>query len=439
MSAGVRFAGRTRLHCTSMGVGPRDLVTLAAMKSEPTLNSGSGFDARKSCAEDDGGPMRSAPSRHPRVTPPTRPARHMGSGYWQPPRLARRRSTMLAMLARAAMVVIAGLALVSPSLAQPPPVSLPPGFHLEVFASDLGGPRFMVLDPTGTLLVSIPSRGRVVALPDKNGHGKPDGVVTVADGLTQPHGLAFKDGQLYVVVPSLPSGGAHWTRTLAFGSDGRLYVSIGSSCNVCRESDSRRAAIMRYQPDGSGGELFASGLRNAVGIAFHPGTGGLWATVNERDWLGDDVPPDLITEVREGGFYGWPDCFTAGGRRIPDSRVLKGERCPPMITPSLEIQAHSAPLGLAFYTGQHFPAEYRGSLFVAYHGSWNRSVPTGYKVVRVKFDGGKATAVEDFATGFLSAGTVSARPVDLLVGRDGALYLSSDQFARDIFRITYRP
>ena len=368
---------------------------------------------------------------------------------------------MLAMLARAATVVVLGLALVSPSRAQAPQVSLPPGFHLEVFASDLGGPRFMVLDPTGTLLVSIPSRGRVVALPDKNGHGKPDAVVTVADGLTQPHGLAFKDGQLYVaetgrvlrfhydaatmkasqptvIVPSLPTGG-HWTRTLAFGSDGRLYVSIGSSCNICRESDSRRAAIMRYRPDGSSGELFASGLRNAVGIAFHPGTGVLWATVNERDWMGDDVPPDLITEVREGGFYGWPDCFTAGGRRVPDSRVLKGERCPAMITPSLEIQAHSAPLGLAFYTGQHFPAEYRGSLFVAYHGSWNRSVPTGYKVVRVKFDGGKATAVEDFATGFLSAGTVSARPVDLLVGRDGALYLSSDQFARDIFRITYRP
>ena len=369
---------------------------------------------------------------------------------------------MLAMLARAATVVVLGLALVSPSLAQAPQVSLPPGFHLEVFASDLGGPRFMVLDPTGTLLVSIPSRGRVVALPDKNGHGKPDAVVTVADGLTQPHGLAFKDGQLYVaetgrilrfhydpasmkasqpsvIVPSLPSGGGHWTRTLAFGSDGRLYVSIGSSCNICRESDSRRAAIMRYRPDGSSGELFASGLRNAVGIAFHPGTGVLWATVNERDWMGDDVPPDLITEVREGGFYGWPDCFTAGGRRVPDSRVLKGERCPAMITPSLEIQAHSAPLGLAFYTGQLFPAEYRGSLFVAYHGSWNRSVPTGYKVVRVKFDAGKATAVEDFATGFLSAGTVSARPVDLLVGRDGALYLSSDQFARDIFRITYLP
>ncbi|HEV8532606.1 MAG TPA: sorbosone dehydrogenase family protein [Methylomirabilota bacterium] len=368
---------------------------------------------------------------------------------------------MTAMLARAILGIVAGLALVSPSWAQAPSVSLPPGFHLEVFASDLGGPRFMTLDPAGTLLVSVPSRGRVVALPDKNGHGKLDAVVTVAEGLTQPHGLAFKDGQLYVaetgqvvrfhydsatmkasqpivVVPSLPTGG-HWTRTIAFGPDGRLYVSIGSSCNICRESDSRRAAIMRYRPDGSGGVLFASGLRNAVGIAFHPSTGVLWATVNERDWLGDDVPPDLITEVRERGFYGWPDCFAAGGKTFVDSRVLKGDRCPSMTAPSLEIQAHSAPLGLAFYTGQQFPAEYRGSLFVAYHGSWNRSVPTGYKVVRIKLEGAKATAVEDFATGFLSGGTVSARPVDLVVGRDGALFLSSDQFARDIFRITYRP
>src|SRR5207245_4714179 len=134
------------------------------------------------------------------------------------------------------------------------------------------------------------------------------------------------------------------------------------------------AAIMRYRPDGSGGELFASGLRNAVGIAFHPATGALWATVNERDWLGDDVPPDLITEVQEGGFYGWPDCFTAGGRRVPDSRVLKGERCPPLIIPSLEIQDHYAPLGIAFYNGQHFPAEVNCSPLFAHHRSLKLSV-----------------------------------------------------------------
>jgi glucose/arabinose dehydrogenase len=369
---------------------------------------------------------------------------------------------MAATMSRRVAAVLPWLVLASATWAQAQAVTLPPGFHLDVFASGLGNPRFMALDPEGTLLVSVPGQGRVVALPDRNRDGKADAVITVADGLNEPHGLAFRDGQLHVaetgrvvrfrydpgamkasrptvVVPALPSGGSHWTRTIAFGPDGRLYVSVGSSCNVCRERDRRRAAILRYNADGSGEQIFASGLRNAVGLAFHGTTGALWATVNERDRLGDDVPPDLITEVREHGFYGWPDCFMAGGAPVADSRVTSGQRCPAMTVPSLEIQAHSAPLGLAFYTGRQFPPEYQGNLFVAYHGSWNRSVPTGYKVVRVKFENGKPASVEDFATGFRSAGTVWARPVDLVVGRDGALFLSSDQVAPEIYRITYRP
>jgi glucose/arabinose dehydrogenase len=241
-----------------------------------------------------------------------------------------------------------------------------------------------------------------------------------------------------VVVPDLPPGGGHWTRTIAFGPDGRLYVSVGSSCNVCREQDPRRAAILRYEADGSGERLFASGLRNAVGIAFQPGTGALWATVNERDWRGDDLPPDQITEVKEGRFYGWPDCFAAGGRAVPDDRFSGSASCPPMALPTIEIQAHSAPLGLAFYTGRLFPPEYRGSLFVAYQGSWNRSVPTGYKVVRVPFQNGNPGAVEDFATGWLADGRVHGRPIDLAVGADGALYLT-DQSAARVYRISYRP
>ncbi len=342
---------------------------------------------------------------------------------------------------------------------QPLPFQLPPGFRIEVFAGDLGSPRFMTVDPAGTLLVSIPRDGRVVALPDRDRDGRADAVVTVADGLDRPHGLAVKDGALWVaetgrvlrfrydqaalraadpviVVPSLPPGGGHWTRTIAFGPDGRLHVSVGSSCNVCREQDPRRAAIIRYEADGTGEKIFASGLRNAVGIAFHPVTGVLWATVNERDWRGDDVPPDYITEVKEGGFYGWPECFVAGGRPVPDDRASRSAGCPPVALPTIEIQAHSAPLGLAFYTGTLFPPEYRGSLFVAYQGSWNRSVPTGYKVVRVPFRDGRPGPVEDFATGWLADGRVHGRPIDVAVGADGALYLT-DQSAGRVYRITF--
>jgi len=238
-------------------------------------------------------------------------------------------------------------------------------------------------------------------------------------------------------VKSLPAGGGHWTRTVVFGPDGRMYVSVGSSCNVCRESDRRRAAILRYAADGSGEEVFASGLRNAVGLAFRPGTGVLWATVNERDWRGDDVPPDYVTEVKEGTFHGWPDCMVVGGRAVPDDRFARGARCDRVTPPTVEIQAHSAPIGLAFYTGTQFPAEYRDSLFVAFRGSWNRAVATGYKVVRIRFRDGRPAGVEDFATGWLDGASSWGRPVDLIVGRDGALYLS-DQGAGRIYRIHYR-
>jgi glucose/arabinose dehydrogenase len=359
------------------------------------------------------------------------------------------------MIRTSSLLLAIFLAMSAPASAQLH-LDLPPGFSVSVFASGLGAPRFLTLDPSGTILVSIPTQGRVVALPDA---GAP--ALTIVEGLDRPHGLAWKDGDLYVaetgrvlrfrydratrkategavVVPNLPRGGSHWTRTIAFGPDGRLYLSMGSSCNVCREADPRRAAILRYRPDGSGEELFATGLRNAVGLAFSPTTGALWAAVNERDWRGDDVPPDYITEVRTRAFYGWPDCMTVQGRVVVDERFGGSGRCSRVTPPSVEIQAHSAPLGLAFYTGRQFPAEYRGDLFVAYHGSWNRSVPTGYKVVRVRFKDGKPLGVEDFATGWLQGGRVLGRPVDVIVGRDGALYVSDDSSGR-VDRITYRP
>ena len=227
-------------------------------------------------------------------------------------------------------------------------IRLPPGFAIEFFARDLGYPRFMALDPRGTLLVSVPRAGRVVALPDDDRDGRADAVLPVVEGLDLPHGLAFLDGGLYVaetgrvvrfdydpavrrvratptvVVPDLPARGSHWTRSVAIGPDRRLYASAGSSCNSCEERDRRRAAIFRYELDGRGGIPFATGLRNAVGIAFRPGTTELWATVNGRDWLGEDRPAEYVTQVEEGGFYGWPVLSLGASGARPRSRPRRG-------------------------------------------------------------------------------------------------------------------
>ena len=320
----------------------------------------------------------------------------------------------------------------------------------------------MTIGPDGKLYVSIPRRGWVVRLSDSNGDGKADRVSRVARDLDRPHGLAFWQGKLYIagtekiwrvdrfhqrgagsrvstIVDKLADGGrGHWTRTILFGGDGKLYVSVGSSCNVCKEKDPRRAAIVRYNPDGTGEEIFATGLRNSVGITWHPATHELWGTDNGRDWLGDDHPPDEINIIRQGKNYGWPYCV---GNRIPDPDYGSRERCRRTEAPVTTFPAHSAPLGLTFYTGKHFPQEYRGDIFVALHGSWNRSKKTGYKVVRVRFDKGRPKHVEDFATGWLryekGKEVVWGRPVDLVVAPDGSLFLSDD-YAGFIYRISYK-
>ncbi|PYM61773.1 MAG: sorbosone dehydrogenase [Candidatus Rokuibacteriota bacterium] len=374
--------------------------------------------------------------------------------------LAPGRRTVPRSLVPLVAVVLVGCVGLWPAPAQEGPIRLPPGFAIDVFAKDLGHPRFLAFDPAGTLLVSVPRAGRIVALPDRNGAGRADGADPVVEGLDLPHGLAFHGGMLYVaetgrvvrlgydpathravgtpqvVVAGLPARGSHWTRTIAFGPDGRLYVSVGSSCNVCEERDARRAAVTRYAADGTDGKPYATGLRNAVGLAFRPGTGELWATVNGRDWLGDDRPSEYVTRLEEGGFYGWPYCHWAGGILMIDPDLGSAERCRKVARPNLEYQAHSAPLGLAFYTGTQFPTEYRGNLFVALHGSWNRAVPTGYKVIRVRLDGATPKA-EDFATGWLIGARAFARPVDLAVGPDGSLFLSDDTRGL-VYRISYR-
>jgi glucose/arabinose dehydrogenase len=241
-----------------------------------------------------------------------------------------------------------------------------------------------------------------------------------------------------VIVDGLPAEG-HTTRTVLFSPDWeQLYVSVGSSCNVCIEADERRAAILRYDPDGGGEMIFARGLRNAVGITFRPDSNELWATNNGRDWLGDDLPPETVYHVQQGDDAGWPYCHSG---RIVDPDLGAEGACESVSAPVVEMQAHSAPLGLTFYTGEQFPEPYRGDLFVAFHGSWNRSQPTGYKVVRIPMQTGRPgsapDSVEDFAVGWLREnGSNWGRPVDVLTGSDGSLFVSDDGEGR-IYRIFY--
>jgi glucose/arabinose dehydrogenase len=306
----------------------------------------------------------------------------------------------------------------------------------------------MTLGPDHQVYVAERGAGRIIRLPDEDGDGIADGVEVVAEGLNQPSSIDFyQDGSLIVgetrrilqlrdpdgdgafqeqeiIIDGLPSGG-HSTRTVLFSLDwAHLFVSVGSSCNVCLEEDERRATIMRYRPDGSEGEVYAKGLRNAVGITFRPGTDELWATNNGRDWLGDNQPPETVYVVDQGDDAGWPRCHSG---RIVDPDYGQPGACEGVDDPVVEMQAHSAPLGLTFYSGQQFPEEYRGDLFVAFHGSWNRTEPTGYKVVRVPIEDGEPGSVQDFAAGWLRKdGSRWGRPVDVLTSRDGSLLISDD-------------
>ena len=343
-------------------------------------------------------------------------------------------------------------------------IKLPDGFHIAVFADNIDGARMLTFTPGGVLLVSESGEGKVVALPDAKRTGKADRVVDVLSGLNEPHGIAFYQGKLYVAeydkvrrydwdetnlratnsktLTDLPTGGGHSTRSLLFHG-GKMYVSAGSSCNVCIEKDPRRAAVIEFNPDGTGQKIFAKGLRNSVGLAVNPKTDTVWVTVNGRDMLGDDLPPETIYDLGKGGVdAGWPYCY---GDRVPDTDFTKpgDNRCQSVIEPKVQMQAHSAPLGLAFYEGSMFPPEYRNNLFVAFHGSWNRSVPTGYKVVRVKLDdkGQPQGGAQDFITGWLAPGETKkgrwvGRPVGIVFGSDGSMYLSDDA-GGVIYRVTW--
>jgi glucose/arabinose dehydrogenase len=333
-------------------------------------------------------------------------------------------------------------------------LSAPGGFSVGLLATGLRNPRFMAFDTAGNLLVADMGAGAIYRFAAANGGISPTSAPPppLISGLDAPSNIALADGHLYVgettavsryaydpsgevggrevVVSDLPRGG-HSTRTIVFGPDGWMYVSVGSSCNICNEADERRAAILRFAPDGSAYERFAWGLRNAVGLAIQPGSGLLWASVNERDNQGNEIPPDLVTIVEQGQNFGWPNCQPPNA--APQSTALD---CSGITPPTVGIQAHSAPLGLAFYTGQAFPADYANDLFVVQHGSWNREPPAEPKLLRIHFEGNQPVSARDFLTGWQDAsGNRWGRPAGVVVAPDGSLIVSDDQ-AGLLYRIT---
>lgn len=329
-------------------------------------------------------------------------------------------------------------------------LNVPADVQLTVFADQLEGARHMAFDDAGVLFLSRKRQGTVIALPDGNHDGKADSSVPILDNATNPHGLAFvqldNGYYLYVaeehrvirmkrtakpftygapetIVPDIPTGG-HSTRTIKI-KDGQLYLSVGSSCNVCIEDNPLRAAIWRYDLDGKNGKRFAQGLRNTVGIEFSPYSGELWGVNAGRDMLGDDHPEEELNIIKQGKHYGWPYCYE---NRRPDPDYGKKFDCAKSEPPAQTFTAHTTPLGLAFYQKGNLPAKYDHSVFIAFHGSWNRSVPAGYKVMRVILnDKGEIQSQEDFITGWLMpSGRKQGRPVDAQLSPAGDLYISDD-------------
>jgi len=352
----------------------------------------------------------------------------------------------------------------------------PAGFKVQQFAGSLDNPRLIRTAPDGDVFVAESSPGRIKVYRGISKDGEAASVHVFISGLTLPFGIAFyppgpdpsyvyiantdsvvrfpyKNGDLeasgpkQVIVPDLPGfgrlrGGGHWTRDIAFSPDGkRMFVSVGSHSNVddpdSTPAEFHRADILVANPDGTDLRVYAWGIRNPVGLAVSPQTGELWASVNERDRLGDNLPPDYITHVQEGGFYGWP-WYYIGSHQDPRLAGKHPELRDKVIVPDVLLEPHDASLELTFYEGKQFPAEYRGDIFAAEHGSWNRSVRTGYEVIRVPQKDGRATGeYEDFLTGFVTpAGDVWGRPVGVAVAPDGSL-LVTDDGGNCIWRVSY--
>ncbi len=333
-------------------------------------------------------------------------------------------------------------------------IKLPPGFHIALYAGGLPGARSMALGERGTLFVGTRAEGRVYAVVDRGGVRE---VMTVARGLNMPNGVAFRDGSLYVaevsrilrydkieerlkdpprpvvVYDGYPSKKHHGWKFIRFGPDGRLYVPVGAPCNVCEPGDPY-ASITRINPDGTGFEIFARGVRNTVGFDWDPRTRELWFTDNGRDWLGDNLPPDELNHApRKGMDFGFPYRY---GDNVPDPEYGRRGGKRHFTPPAMDLGPHVASLGMRFYTGGMFPERYRGQIFIAEHGSWNRTAPIGYRVTLVRLKGGKAISYEPFAWGWLQGRRAWGRPVDVQVMPDGALLVSDDR-AGVIYRISY--
>lgn len=343
---------------------------------------------------------------------------------------------------------------------------MPPGFSADTFAEgEFTQPRWLALAPNGDVFLSDSRAGKIIILRDANNDGVAEQRFTFVEGMKQPFGMAFWKNFIYIgntdavirftykpgqtkaegtpeKIADLPGRGyrEHWTRNILFSPDGKkMYVTVGSETNVSVEAEPMRAAIVEFNPDGTGKRIYASGTRNPIGLAWQPGTRTLWAAVQERDRLGDDLVPDFVTEIKDGGFYGWPYAYM--GIEDPRRKGEKPDLVKQTLTGSVLIESHSAVLGLAFNQGRMFPSEYRGDAFVALHGSWNRNKRTGYKIVRIRFKNGKPVGgYDDFLVGWMMGPDIKevwGRPVGLLFLRDGSMLITDDG-ANKIWRVTYR-
>jgi glucose/arabinose dehydrogenase len=339
-------------------------------------------------------------------------------------------------------------------------IELPPGFSIDYYAENVENARSMALSPNGTLFVGSRGAGKVYAIPDRNNDSKADDVLVIDEGLDSPNGVAFRDGSLYVaeisrvtrydniearlgdppepvvVNNSFPSDRAHGWKYIKFGPDGKLYVPVGMPCNICNkeDEDERYGTITRMEANGSQFEIFAKGIRNTVGFDWDPETEELWFTDNGRDRLGDDIPPDELNRAPEPGMhFGFPYCH---GGDIPDPEFGELRNCSEFTPPEINLGPHVAALGMIFYTGTMFPEEYRNQIFIAEHGSWDRTIPIGYRVSLVRLENGTPVSYEPFADGWLQGLASWGRPVDVLVMPDGALLVSDDK-NNAIYRISY--